>query len=71
MPKGSILVADDEVEIREGLELLLESEGYSVTTVGTGESALARVDEQPFDLLLNIEHRDIEQVAKGPRAIIR
>src|SRR5579862_7388764 len=50
--KGSILVADDEVEIREGLELLLESEGYSVTTVGTGESALARVDEQPFDLLL-------------------
>jgi len=52
MPKGSILVVDDEVEIREGLELLLESEGYSVTTVGTGESALARVDEQPFDLLL-------------------
>jgi DNA-binding NtrC family response regulator len=52
MPKGSILVADDEGEIREGLELLLASEGYSVTTVGTGDDALARVDEQPFDLLL-------------------
>jgi DNA-binding NtrC family response regulator len=52
MPRASILVADDEEEIREGLELLLESEGYSVTTVGTGEEALARVDEQPFDLLL-------------------
>jgi DNA-binding NtrC family response regulator len=52
MPKASILVADDEVEIREGLELLLASEGYNVTTVGTGAAALAHVDEQPFDLLL-------------------
>src|ERR1700688_1066362 len=52
MPKASILVADDEGEIREGLELLLASEGYKVTAVGTGAAALARVDEQPFDLLL-------------------
>src|ERR1700733_6410534 len=52
MPKGSILVADDEVEIREGLELLLKSEGYAVTTVENGEDALAQVDEQPFDLVL-------------------
>ena len=29
MPKGSILVIDDEAEIREGLELLLTSEGYT------------------------------------------
>ena len=50
--RASILVADDEVEIREGLELLLESEGYRVSSVNTGEAALARVDEQPFDLLL-------------------
>jgi len=52
MPKASILVADDEGEIREGLELLLTSEGYNVTTVGTGAAALAHVDEHPFDLLL-------------------
>jgi DNA-binding NtrC family response regulator len=52
MPKASILVADDEGEIREGLELLLSSEGYKVTAVGTGAEALAHVDEQPFDLLL-------------------
>ena len=31
MPKGSILVVDDETEIREGLELLLTSEGYSTS----------------------------------------
>ncbi len=52
MHKGSILVIDDESEIREGLELLLTSEGYGVTSAGTGESGLARLEERPFDLLL-------------------
>ena len=52
MPDGSILVIDDEAEIREGLELLLTSEGYSVTCAGTGESGLAQLEEQPYDLLL-------------------
>jgi len=52
MPKGSILVVDDELEIREGLQLLLSSEGYGVATAGTGEAGLARLDERPFDLLL-------------------
>src|SRR5258707_9866103 len=52
MSKGSILVIDDESEIREGLELLLTSEGYGVTSAGTGESGLARLEERPFDLLL-------------------
>jgi DNA-binding NtrC family response regulator len=52
MPKGSILVVDDEAEIREGLELLLNSEGYAVATADTGASGLARLEEQPFDLVL-------------------
>src|ERR1700737_3904428 len=52
MSKGSILVIDDESEIREGLELLLTSEGYGVSSAGTGESGLAKLDERPFDLLL-------------------
>jgi DNA-binding NtrC family response regulator len=52
MPNGSILVIDDEAEIREGLELLLTSEGYSVTCAETGESGLARLEEEPYDLLL-------------------
>src|SRR5437763_2500210 len=52
MPKGSILVIDDESEIREGLELLLTSEGYGVSSAGTGESGLGKLGEQPFDLLL-------------------
>jgi DNA-binding NtrC family response regulator len=52
MPKGSILVIDDEEEIRAGLELLLTSEGYQVTSAGTALAGGARLEEQPFDLLL-------------------
>src|SRR5215471_2935603 len=52
MPKGSILVIDDEAEIREGLELLLKTEGYQVSMAETAQSGLARLGEQPFDLLL-------------------
>jgi len=52
MPNGSILVIDDEAEIREGLELLLSSEGYSVGSAETAEAGLARLEQEPFDLLL-------------------
>ncbi len=52
MSKGSILVVDDESEIREGLELLLSSEGYGVTSAESGDAGLAKLEEQPFDLLL-------------------
>src|SRR3981081_3121891 len=52
MSKGSILVVDDESEIREGLEVLLKSEGYGVSSAETGESGLAKLGERPFDLLL-------------------
>jgi DNA-binding NtrC family response regulator len=52
MSKGSILVVDDESEIREGLELLLSSEGYGVASAETGESGLAKLEEHPYDLLL-------------------
>ncbi|HEV3420290.1 MAG TPA: sigma-54 dependent transcriptional regulator [Candidatus Acidoferrum sp.] len=52
MPKGSILVIDDEAEIREGLELLLKTEGYQVSIADTGQSGLSRLGEQPYDLLL-------------------
>src|SRR5580700_8621219 len=52
MPKGSILVIDDEAEIREGLELLLKTEGYRVSMADTAQSGLSRLGEQPYDLLL-------------------
>ena len=52
MSKGSILVVDDESEIREGLELLLKSEGYQVSSAESGQVGLSRLEERPFDLLL-------------------
>ena len=52
MPKGSILVVDDEIEIREGLEALLTSEGFEVTPADTGEAGLQRLEDRPFDLML-------------------
>jgi DNA-binding NtrC family response regulator len=52
MPRGSILVVDDEVEIREGLEALLTSENFDVTLAETGELGLRKLEERPFDLML-------------------
>ena len=52
MPNGTILVIDDEFEIREGLEALLSSEGYAVAGASTAEEGLARLEDQPFDLVL-------------------
>jgi DNA-binding NtrC family response regulator len=52
MPRGSILVVDDEAEIREGLEALLTSEDFEVTLAETGESGLQKIEERPFDLIL-------------------
>src|ERR1700730_12265104 len=52
MPKGSILVVDDELEIREGLEALLTSESFEVTLAETGEAGLQRLEDRPFDLML-------------------
>ena len=52
MPKGSILVVDDEVEIREGLEALLTSESFQVTLAETGEAGLRQLEDHPFDLML-------------------
>jgi DNA-binding NtrC family response regulator len=52
MPRGTILVVDDEVEIREGLEALLTSENFEVSLAGTADEGLRKLEESPFDLLL-------------------
>src|SRR6202047_1534785 len=49
---GSVLIIDDEAEIRESLQTLLEMEGFAVETADTGEAGLQRLGEQPFDLIL-------------------
>jgi DNA-binding NtrC family response regulator len=49
---GSVLIIDDEAEIRESLQTLLELEGYEAETAPNGEEGLARLGERPFDLVL-------------------
>ena len=49
---GSVLIVDDETEIRESLQTLLEIEGFEVETAGTGEDGLAQMANRPFDLVL-------------------
>ncbi len=48
----SILVADDQAEIRELLRSILEGEGYEVHTVGNGREAIALLKETPVGIVL-------------------
>jgi len=50
--KRRILVVHDEILIRRLLQQTLESEGYSVTTVGSMYEALAEVGRNAFDLIV-------------------
>jgi len=50
--QGSVLIIDDEAEIRESLQTLLEIEGYEVETAINAEDGLSRLGERPFDLVL-------------------
>jgi two-component system, NtrC family, nitrogen regulation response regulator NtrX len=47
-----VLVVDDEPGIRDSLSGVLQDEGYEVEAVGDGESCLARLSGQPFDVVL-------------------
>ncbi len=50
--KGKILVVDDEAEIREGLEMLLSLEGYTVDLAQNGTEGARMLDDQDYDLVL-------------------
>ena len=47
-----ILVVDDELSMRELLEVLLGKEGYKVTCAGNGRDAISMIKKTVFDLLL-------------------
>jgi len=54
MREGSahILIADDELSMRELLEYMLRREGYQVTCAESGRKAVALVEQGSYDLLL-------------------
>ena len=51
-PPASILVAEDQTDIRELLVMNLRGAGYAVTAVGDGAAALASQNESASDLLV-------------------
>jgi DNA-binding NtrC family response regulator len=52
MARNKVLVVDDEKNQREIYTLILEDDGYQVTTAQSGEQALRIAGENPFDLVL-------------------
>ena len=50
--RGSVLVVDDELDIREGLELLLTTEGYTVELAQNGTEGLHKMETHSYDMVL-------------------
>ena len=57
--KVCILVADDEKEIREFLQILLNGEGYEAITAADGEEALAHVSEAVDLYILDVNMPEV------------
>jgi len=49
---NSILIVDDELSMREFLEILLAKEGYRVSCAASGEEACSVLDTEIFDLVI-------------------
>jgi DNA-binding NtrC family response regulator len=52
MRSARILLVDDEVDFTETLALRLNRRDFSVTTVGSGDEAVVKVEEAEFDVAL-------------------
>src|SRR5712692_6765749 len=50
--KGVVLIIDDEEEIRESIEMLLNSEGLSTDTAASGEEGLKKIEDNLYDGVL-------------------
>src|SRR5438132_6665412 len=49
---GSVVLLDEEAQIRESPSTVLQLEGYEVEAASTGEEGLSRIGERTFDLVL-------------------
>lgn len=47
MVQHTVLVVDDDQDIRDSLRMLLEDEGYSVRTAADGREAVATMEVEP------------------------
>lgn len=49
--KANILLVDDNVSLTKTMSFALKRNGYAVTTAKDGREAIAKVKEQPFDMI--------------------
>ncbi len=56
---NSILVVDDELSMREFLEILLAKEGYTVRCASNGEEACSILGRETFDLIITDIRMDV------------
>ena len=76
--KSHILVVDDELSMRELLEIMLKKEGYRVSCAENGTKAIAFLKQEKVDLLLcdirlgDISGIDVLKTAKeeNPHAVV-
>ena len=60
----SVLVVDDEADIRDLLTDLLDEEGYAVRTAGTGAAALEEIEKaQPDLVMMDVQLPDQDGIA--------
>ncbi len=52
MSAGTILVVDDDPQIRRVMRVMLSGHGYEVDDARSGESALEKLDKRRFDLVV-------------------
>ena len=67
----TVLVVDDDLDLREALELILEDRGFRVVTAANGREALERLaGERPLAILLDMRMPEMDgwQFAKEFRA---
>jgi len=53
VPRGRILVVDDERSMRELLSIVLKRDGYDVLLADSGAAAVALIETEPVDLLIS------------------
>ena len=51
--KGTILIVDDELSMREFLSILLEKDGYATFSAANGKDALSLLGKEPVDLIIS------------------
>lgn len=67
MPQSTILIVDDEPEIREEIQEYLTRKGYLVEVAGDGVEALARLKQSGLDLLIT----DIKMPRLDGKGLVR